>query len=98
MQHLVDKALPILLEAIAGDESKEAVASAVAAIAKFVASGACQARLQDVSAAAIKILKGQAICQEVANDWEDSGSAEVSCHCLLCLLKYWPECSLHCKQ
>ena len=86
MQHLADKSLPILLEAIAGDESKEAVASAVAAVAEFVASGACQARLQDVSAAAINILKGEAICQEVASDceeWEDSESAEVSCHCLL---------------
>ena len=101
MQHLVDKSLPILLEAIAGDESKEAVASAVAAVSKFVASGACQARLQDVSAAAINILKGEAICQEVASDceeWEDSGSAEVSCHCPICLLKYRPKYSLHCKR
>ncbi len=75
MQHLIDTAMPILLAAIEDDDEKEAVAAAVTAMGLFLQTGACNGFAQEVSAAALKILRGQALCQELNSDDEDGPEA-----------------------
>ena len=62
--------MPVLLGAVEDDDEQEAVAAAVTAMGPFLQTEACNAHAQEVSAAILKILRGQALCQEVASDDE----------------------------
>jgi hypothetical protein len=60
---------------------QEGVASAVIALAEFLLSGACPpGALQQACGAATKLLKGEALCQDVnsdADEWEQEEEKEV---------------------
>ena len=65
---------------------QEGVASAMVALGEFLLSGVCPpAALQQACSAATKLLKGEAICQDVSSDadeWEEQEEKEV-CQALL---------------